>query len=82
MEIELQLTNFKMLGEMLKEKGNNASLYEVDELNLTDFMYDLGATMAAVQMAELGKISKNLAGAAVDLFNAKWQSISKELLET
>ena len=81
MEIELQLANFKMLGETLKEKANNASLYEVDELHLTEFMYDLGGVMGTVQLAEIGKISRNFAGTAVDVFNDKWAATAKELLE-
>lgn len=81
METELILTNFEMLGQMLKDKVlNEMTLIEIDELSLTEFMYDLGATMSAIQLAKIGKISKNFAATAVDVFNDKWTATCKELL--
>lgn len=78
----LALTNFQFLIPMLKEKvEKHRSLYDIEELDLCNFMFELGQADAVVKLAERDKSSQAIAKKVVDAFQIKYKDTMKELLD-
>lgn len=78
----LALTNFQFLIPMLKEKvEKHTSLYDVEELDLCNFMFDLGQVDAMLKIAERDPSSQFFAKKLIDTFQIKYKSTMKELLD-
>lgn len=78
----LVLTNFQFLIPMLKEKvEKHTSLYDVEELDLCNFMFDLGQADAMLKVAERDPTSQVLVKKVIDMFQTKHKDTMKELLD-